>query len=69
MSKVITTVTSVDYCDQCPFHKVLPDPDPDDWFNDDDVKIVCVKENKNIDVALRPHHVKNTEIPDWCPLP
>jgi len=30
-------------CLDCPFHKVIPDPDPEDWFCDDDVAIVCLK--------------------------
>jgi len=31
----------VDTCLRCPNHEVIPDPDPDDWFNDDDVAVVC----------------------------
>ncbi len=30
-------------CIDCPKHRVIPDPDPDDWFNDDDVAVVCTK--------------------------
>jgi hypothetical protein len=30
-------------CIDCPHHKVIPDPDPTDWFNDDDVAVVCTK--------------------------
>jgi hypothetical protein len=29
-------------CLDCENHKVIPDPDPFDWFNDDDVAVVCV---------------------------
>ena len=32
---------SVDTCLRCPHHAVIPDPDPHDWFNDDDVAVVC----------------------------
>jgi hypothetical protein len=28
-------------CLRCPHHEVIPDPDPHDWFNDDDVAVVC----------------------------
>lgn len=30
-------------CTDCPFHYVINDPDPDDWFCDDDVAVVCAK--------------------------
>lgn len=71
-------------CIECPFHKIVPDPDPHDWFNMDDEAIVCTKvkrtpiinteylsdkqEFKPIDVGLRPYQTKNVEIPDWCPI-
>lgn len=25
-------------CRECPHCRIAPDPDPDDWFNDDDEK-------------------------------
>ena len=28
-------------CIDCPNHRVINDPDPTDWFNDDDVAVVC----------------------------
>ncbi|MCC6405070.1 MAG: hypothetical protein IT405_01645 [Candidatus Yanofskybacteria bacterium] len=28
-------------CMDCPHHEVVRDPDPDDWFCDDDKAIVC----------------------------
>lgn len=56
-------------CTECPAHKVLPDPDPNDWFNDDDVKVVCGHADRNITVACRPYRVKaECEVPNWCPL-
>jgi hypothetical protein len=30
-------------CLDCPYHRVINDPDPDDWFCDDDQAIVCIK--------------------------
>lgn len=71
-------------CIDCPFHKIIPDPDPSDWFNVDDVAIVCTKSNHKpdptsdyavdrqsftpIDVGLRPYQAKNVDAPDWCPI-
>ncbi len=56
-------------CMDCPFHQVEMDPDPDDWFCDDDVKVVCKKANKNITVACRPYNTRREcDIPNWCPL-
>ena len=34
-------MSDLKYCIQCPFHKRVPDPDPDDWFNDDDETLLC----------------------------
>lgn len=28
-------------CLDCPEHEEIADPDPDDWFNDDDMAVVC----------------------------
>jgi len=33
----------ISFCDQCPNHRVIADPDPSDSFNDDDCAIVCTK--------------------------
>lgn len=59
-------------CMDCSYHKVLPDPDPYDWFNDDDVKVKCTlsrKEKPFITVACRPYNTRReTLIPKWCPL-
>ena len=55
-------------CIGCPSHEVLLDPDPNDWFCDDDVKVVCKKNNKTITVACRPYRIeKECEVPTWCP--
>ena len=56
-------------CMDCPNHKVLPDPDFDDWFCDDDEKVVCTLANRNITVACRPYKKREEcEIQEWCPL-
>jgi hypothetical protein len=28
-------------CVDCKYHRIVKDPDPDDWFCDDDVAVVC----------------------------
>ncbi len=57
-------------CMDCPHHKVELDPDPSDWFCDDDEKVVCTKKkDKAITVACRPYNKrKECETPRWCPL-
>lgn len=55
-------------CIDCSWHVVSPDPDPDDWFCDDDVKVVCSIANREITCACRPYNTrKECEIPGWCP--
>lgn len=55
-------------CIDCKDHEILPDPDPHDWFCDDDVKVVCKIIKKNITVACRPYNTrKECKIPKWCP--
>lgn len=51
---------------QCSPHcLIVPDPDPNDWFNDE--KALCKEsENKLIEGMLRPY--EKVLIPDWCPL-
>ena len=60
-------VFKLDNCMDCPHHRVYADPD--DWFCDDDEKVVCSMADRNITIACRPHHKRREcEIPDWCPL-
>ena len=66
-------------CAICANAVVLPDPDPNDWFCDDDVKVVCdaVPVDVNgapatssvITRACRPYMTAKecSYIPDWCP--
>lgn len=37
------TTTKYTNCIDCPNHCTIPDPDPDDWFCDDDKAVVCTK--------------------------
>lgn len=29
-------------CLDCKYHKIINDPDPDNWFCDDDVAVICL---------------------------
>jgi len=33
----------IDNCTKCEHHEIIPDPDPNDWFCDDDVAVICKK--------------------------
>ena len=65
----------IENCIDCPNHEVSPDPNPYDWFCDDDIKVRCIKSNNQIGkrtrndnlkigepyitVACRPHNKRN----------
>lgn len=63
------TIT-IENCQDCPHHENRMDPDPDDWFCDDDMKVVCtLTRNKEVTVACRPYNLrKESGVPEWCPL-
>lgn len=58
-------------CAICANAKTFPDPDPDDWFCDDDVKVLCMAhpDRKQITCACRPYMVAKecSYTPSWCP--
>lgn len=66
-------------CAICAHAKIYADPDPDDWFCDDDVKVICDAVSTNINgepinknvitCACRPYNIVTecSRIPDWCP--
>jgi hypothetical protein len=57
-----------EYCDQCSAFKLLPDPDPFDWFGDDNMKAVCLEVNGVIAGFLeRPSEWTNIRKPLYCP--
>ncbi len=59
----------IDNCMDCGHHQVEPDPDPNDWFCDDDVRVVCRETGKDITIACRPYDVRREcKIPSWCPF-
>jgi len=57
-----------EYCDQCKAFRLLPDPDPHDWFRDDDMKAVCLEINGVIKGALESSSEwTNIRKPLYCP--
>lgn len=56
-------------CLECIHHSIERDPDPGDWFCDNDEKTVCKKANKIVTSGNRPYETeKASQIPSWCPL-
>ena len=64
-------------CTECIHHQVVRDPDPSDWFNDDDVAVLCNLSTRDtnsgrarrITRACRPYNVeKECSVPSWCPM-
>lgn len=84
MSKATRTVKvlTIKNCTQCPHHKVVADPDPYDWFCDDDCAVICTMKKSRaerherfgglrpVTVACRPYMTakETAPPPDWCPL-
>ena len=58
----------IECCDQCSAFRLLPDPDPNDWFRDGDMKAVCLEVNGVIAGSLeRPSEWTNIPKPLYCP--
>jgi len=56
-------------CMDCPNHSVQNDPDPHDWFCDDDLKVVCLLSRQDITWSCRPYNLrKECDTPEWCKL-
>ena len=36
-------------CLKCKYHTIVPDPDPDDWFNDDDMAMYCTNPDNSME--------------------
>jgi len=64
-----TVLIKIKNCIDCANHAVFADPDPNDWFCDDDCKVICTINDKTITVACRPYNLKKEcSTPKWCPL-
>lgn len=56
------------YCDSCSFLAFKPDPDPYDWFRDNDQKAVCERVAAKVMGGLeRPSEMVDIPKPIWCP--
>jgi hypothetical protein len=58
-------------CSKCPHHDWISNPDPDDWFRDDEANFICTKKKKVISYSLdvfEQAKVNKIPIPKWCPL-
>lgn len=58
---------SSEYCDSCKCLAFFPDPDPLDWFRDDDQKAVCTAVNAVIARQLEYNELTNIRKPLFCP--
>ncbi len=57
-----------EYCDQCDAFRLMPDPDPSDWFRDNDMKAVCLEVMGVIVGSLEsPSEYTNIRKPLYCP--
>ncbi len=57
-------------CEGCPDCEIRITPDPDDWFCDDDVTVVCKAVSGGYVMAkqIRPYLVnERCPVPSWCP--
>ena len=61
------TENNNDYCDGCEFLRLEPDPDPYDWFCDDEQKAICLKKKAVIAGALGVNEVTGIFKPLYCP--
>ena len=64
-------VLEIKNCLDCPHHSQRRDPDPNDWFCDDDMKVVCTKTTPErvVTSAERPYNLRREcAVPPWCPL-
>lgn len=60
--------SNCEYCDQCPAFRLLPDPNPYDWFRSGDKKAVCLEVNGVIEGGLEgPNEWTNICKPLYCP--
>lgn len=62
---------SKEVCDSCKYLLFSPDPDPDDWFRDEDKRADCYYSDppRNIARSLElPSEMVNICKPSWCPL-
>ncbi len=72
---------TISNCTECKHHKIIQDPDHTDWFNYDDVAVICqIKVNDNIKPNSKYAYERSQYkpvtwlcrptniIPSWCPI-
>ena len=56
------------YCDQCKSFRLVDDPDPYDWFRDENKKAICLEVNGIIEGSLEtPSEWTKIKRPLYCP--
>jgi len=61
-------VEDSEYCINCSSFLLAPDPDPYDWFRDEDMKAICSEVNGVIEGGLeRPSEWSTVHKPLYCP--
>jgi len=63
--KLTKIIIEIDDCTKCAAMQRVPDPDPNDGFNDDDEKFVCGKTGQVLSSGNRPY--EKQPIPESCP--
>ena len=58
---------SDDFCDSCEHLKFAPDPDPDDWFRDNDQKAICMAKKVVMYPSLMYNELTQIPKPLYCP--
>lgn len=56
-----------EFCNDCCFLRLLPDPDPYDWFADNEKKAVCLEMKAVIEGSLGPFETNKIQKPLYCP--
>lgn len=55
------------FCDSCCYLRLLPDPDPYDWFEQNNMKAVCLSMKAVIEGSLGTGETTNIQKPLYCP--
>jgi hypothetical protein len=63
------TSKKIEACIDCEFHETINDPDPHDWFCDDDVAVVCTlveNDKRNLESEYMSDGHKNKLVTRSC---
>lgn len=56
-----------EFCDGCCFLRLLHDPNPYDWFEDNEMMAVCCAKKAVIEGAMGPFETNKIQKPLYCP--